>query len=222
MPQQRDTGARVREAAGLLVSAVVGGALLAASLSRSIVAAPRLAAAEDPEERERDDAFCRDNPASIWCWAPFLAPAEPVCDCSWKAERACPLALDAIDMDHDSHVTRHEALDLDANGVVTQSEAVALDENHDGHATKLEALDARAGHPGTAGFAIDDGSDCFIFCCRTPSPPPLPRPPPLPPPPSPSPPPPPPPPPLPPPPPPDVGAAPGAFSVFVTSKKNSV
>jgi len=86
------------------------------------------------------------------------------------------LFLTKIDRSGDGHIDRHEAIDLNADGFLTSTELAAADTDSDGQSTKHEAILARS-HAGTDGFATDDGSACFTFCCRTPSPPPSPPPP---------------------------------------------
>mmetsp|Transcript_19284 Transcript_19284/g.61370 ORF Transcript_19284/g.61370 Transcript_19284/m.61370 type:complete len:397 (-) Transcript_19284:175-1365(-) len=101
------------------------------------------------------------------------------CDCSWRSKYACPLDelfLTKIDRSGDGHIDRHEAIDLNADGFLTSTELAAADMDGDGQSTKHEAILART-HAGTDGFATDDGSACFKFCCKTPSPPPSPPPP---------------------------------------------
>jgi len=34
------------------------------------------------------------------------------CDCSWRTKFSCPLDHDALDLDGDGHIDRHEAIDL--------------------------------------------------------------------------------------------------------------
>jgi len=50
--------------------------------------------------------------ASLLSIALLTVAAAFECDCSWRTKFSCPLDHDALDLDGDGHIDRHEAIDL--------------------------------------------------------------------------------------------------------------